>query len=53
VSRDSTKANPPRRTPMATDGEQQQQAPPAEEVVSVEMPAPEGWTKKVGGGIGS
>ncbi|KAF8655661.1 hypothetical protein HU200_060979 [Digitaria exilis] len=30
---------------MATDGEQQQQA--AEEVVSVEMPAPEGWTKKV------
>ncbi|KAG2622248.1 methyl-CpG-binding domain-containing protein 11-like [Panicum virgatum] len=31
---------------MATEGEQQQQAPPAEEVVSVEMPAPEGWTKK-------
>jgi hypothetical protein len=33
---------------MATDGEQQQAAAAAEEeVVSVEMPAPEGWTKKV------
>jgi hypothetical protein len=33
---------------MATAGEQQQAA--EEEVVSVEMPAPEGWTKKVGRG---
>jgi len=32
---------------MATPGEQQQAA--AEEVVSVEMPAPDGWTKKVRG----
>jgi hypothetical protein len=34
---------------MATPGEQQQQAAAAEEVVSVEMPAPDGWTKKVRG----
>jgi hypothetical protein len=33
---------------MATEGDQRQAT---EEVVSVEMPAPEGWTKKVGGRI--
>ncbi|PUZ67953.1 hypothetical protein GQ55_3G475800 [Panicum hallii var. hallii] len=41
----TARAGARRRIPMATDGEQQQ-AQPAEEVVSVEMPAPEGWTKK-------
>jgi hypothetical protein len=34
---------------MATAGDQQQAT---EEVVSVEMPAPEGWAKKVGRWVG-